>query len=112
MAIQVITAEYSNTPTLIFDEVDVGIGGATAEIVGKLLQQLSKKTQTLCITHLAQVAAKAHHHYQVTKTTEHNSTAVKIALLNRAQRIQEIARMTGGIKITAQTLAHAEEMLS
>ncbi|MEK6730890.1 MAG: DNA repair protein RecN [Pseudomonadota bacterium] len=112
LAIQVITAEYSNTPTLIFDEVDVGIGGATAEIVGKLLQQLSKKTQTLCITHLAQVAAKAHHHYQVTKTTEHNSTAVKIALLNRAQRIQEIARMTGGIKITAQTLAHAEEMLS
>lgn len=112
LAIEVITAQNTNTPTLIFDEVDVGIGGGTAEIVGKLLRQLGNRTQVLCITHLPQVAAQGHHHLMVGKTTDGKQTNTTITALKPEQKIQEIARMLGGVKITKQTLAHAEEMLA
>ncbi len=111
LSLQVIIAECYQTPVLIFDEVDVGIGGGIAEIVGKLLRTLGAKTQVLCITHLAQVAACAHHHLQVAKTTDGRITQSKITTLNQTQRVEEIARMLGGMAITPKTLAHAREML-
>lgn len=112
LALEVITAQKEGTPTLIFDEVDVGIGGKTAEIVGKLLRQLSESVQVLCITHLAQVAAQGHHHYKVTKITESTSTHSTIKPLTRTERIEEIARMLSGSQITEQTLTHAESILT
>lgn len=111
LAIQVVTAQAENTATMIFDEVDVGIGGGTAEIVGKLLRELGKKAQVLCITHLAQVAAQGKQHLRVSKTSNKTSTVTAIQSLSGEERIQEIGRMLGGLKITQQTLAHAEEML-
>jgi DNA repair protein RecN (Recombination protein N) len=111
LAIQVVIATTSITPSLIFDEVDVGIGGATAEIVGRLLSQLGQHCQLLCITHLAQVASQAQHHLQVSKFSQGQVTQTQVAALTDEQRIQEIARMLGGVKLTQQTLAHAEEML-
>lgn len=111
LAIQVITAQTNVTPTLIFDEVDVGIGGSTAAIVGQLLRKLGNTAQVLCVTHLAQVAAQGHHHLQVNKFTEKNQTRTQINQLNGEEKIQEIARMIGGMKITKQTLAHAKELL-
>ena len=111
LAIQVVTAQKSKMPILIFDEVDVGIGGATAEIVGKLLRELGEATQTLCITHQAQVAAKGHNHLSVGKTNDAEVTKVNITYLDQEGRIKELARMIGGVKITPQTYAHAEEML-
>ena len=112
LAIQVITAVSQITPTLIFDEVDVGIGGKTAEIVGQLLRQLSKNTQIICITHLPQIAAQAHSQMAVEKNIIHGGTELKLMVLDQKERTEEIARMLGGIKITQQTLAHAEEMLN
>ncbi len=111
LAIQVITAQRSGVPTLIFDEVDVGIGGGVAEIVGKLLRQLGEQRQVLCITHLPQVACQGEQHLQVSKTIGKNHTQTQIMLLDEQQRVTEIARMLGGVEITAQTLAHAAEML-
>lgn len=111
LAIQVITAQSSGVPILVFDEVDVGIGGRVAEIVGQLLNHLGQQRQVLCITHLPQVACQAHHHLQVTKVIDHQSTSTSIQLLNNKQRVEEIARMLGGMEITSQTLAHAQEML-
>jgi DNA repair protein RecN (Recombination protein N) len=113
LAIQVATARCSGVPTLIFDEVDVGIGGGTAEIVGKLLRQLGDFRQVLCVTHLPQVAAQGHHHLQVSKSGGGNGSEVQteISALDGETRIQEIARMLGGVEITPQTLAHAEEMV-
>jgi DNA repair protein RecN (Recombination protein N) len=112
LALQVILATRDNTPTLIFDEVDVGIGGKTAEVVGQLLKKLGEKCQVLCITHLAQVASQGHYHYFVEKITENNQTHTKISELNSKERIQEVARMLGGQSITKQALAHAKEMLA
>ncbi|MCP5162692.1 MAG: DNA repair protein RecN [Hahellaceae bacterium] len=112
LAIQVITAQTSTIPTLVFDEVDVGIGGGTAEVVGKLLRQLGHQGQVLCVTHLPQVASHGHTHLFVSKTQEGNVTKSQISQLNGQNRIEEIARMLGGLQITRQTLAHAEEMLS
>ena len=112
LAIQVVIATTSITPSLIFDEVDVGIGGATAEIVGRLLSQLGQHCQLLCITHLPQVASQAQHHLQVSKSSQGNATQTQVAALDDDQRIQEIARMLGGVTLTQQTLAHAKEMLS
>lgn len=112
LAIQVVTAQNSNTPTLIFDEVDVGIGGGTAEIIGNLLKQLGTKTQVFCITHLGQVASKGNHHLRVEKAIENDTTKIALNYLSKKDRIEEIARMIGGINITSQTLAHAKEMLS
>ena len=111
LAIQVITAQTEDTPTLIFDEVDVGIGGGIATIVGKLLRTLGTNAQVLCVTHLPQVAAHAHQHLQVDKQTHTGNTHTTIRALDHQDKIQEIARMLGGIKITEQTLAHAKEML-
>lgn len=111
LAIQVATADCSRIPTLIFDEVDVGIGGAIAETVGKLLRQLGVQNQVLCVTHLPQVAAQANQHLQVSKHTDGKTTETRIVALDQEQRVEEIARMLGGVDITKQTLAHASEMV-
>jgi DNA repair protein RecN (Recombination protein N) len=111
LAIQVIAVEDDLVPTLIFDEVDVGIGGSVAEIVGRQLRQLANHRQVICVTHLPQVAALGHHHLQVSKQTEDNATSSQIQTLDESQRIDEIARMLGGIDITEQTLSHAKEMI-
>ena len=111
LAIQVVTAQRRGVPILVFDEVDVGIGGSVAEIVGQLLKHLGEQRQVLCITHLPQVASQGHHHLQVSKSFDLQTTHIKINLLEYKQRVEEIARMLGGIEITMQTLAHAEEML-
>lgn len=112
LAIQVIFAQKENTPTLIFDEIDVGIGGGIAEIVGKLLKILGTKTQVFSVTHLPQVAAQADQHFQVKKVINNNLTQTQIVKLDFKERITEIARMLGGVKITKHTLVHAEEMLA
>lgn len=111
LAIQVIAAKNSSISTLIFDEVDVGIGGATANVVGQLLRQLGEKGQVLCVTHQPQVAACAHHHLFVSKSTKKNSTHSQIKTLTNTERTSEIARMLGGEKVTNTTLNHAKEML-
>lgn len=111
LAIQVVLADNVHIPTLIFDEVDVGIGGGVAEIVGSRLRALAENRQVLCVTHLAQVAAQAHSHLQVSKTRGKDSTGTDIKILDETGRGQEIARMLGGVEITKQTLAHAEEMI-
>ena len=112
LALQVITSRVGRVPTLIFDEVDVGIGGGVAEIVGAQLRTLAGSRQVLCITHLAQVAAQGHRHLQVAKETAANTTVTHISPLNAKERVQEVARMLGGVEITRQTLDLATEMLS
>ncbi len=112
LALHVIIAQHYQTPTLIFDEVDVGIGGATAEIVGQLLRRLGDKAQILCITHLAQVAAQANQHMLVNKIIVNDTTQTQLITLDKTQRIREIARMLGGKHVTSHSLAHAEEMLN
>ena len=111
LAIQVITAQTSATPTLVFDEVDVGIGGATGDVVGQLLRQLGERGQVICVTHLAQVASKGHQHLQVVKTASKKSAESTLVELAGESKVEEIARMLGGLKITEQSLAHAREML-
>jgi DNA repair protein RecN (Recombination protein N) len=111
LAIQVITAQKISTPTLIFDEVDVGISGQTASIVGKLLRQLGNKTQVMCVTHLPQVASKGHQQMFVSKTTDGKTTETCMKALSQEKRIEELARLLGGDKITASTLSNAAEML-
>ena len=112
LAIEVVTAEHSTIPTLIFDEVDVGIGGATAEIVGRLLRRLGDKGQVVCVTHLPQVAAQAHQHYRANKQGDARQLVSSLEHLDDSHRLEEIARMLGGVTITDQTLAHAREMLA
>ena len=112
LAIQVITAQTSNIPSLIFDEVDVGIGGGTAERVGRLLNELGKHSQVLCVTHQPQVAAQAQNHLQVSKIAGDEQTFTNIRPLDNTQRTEEIARMLGGVEITQHTLDHAQEMLA
>lgn len=112
LAIQVVTAQTSAIPTLVFDEVDVGIGGATAEVVGNLLRELGSRGQVLCVTHQPQVASKGHHHFVVEKISGKNSTRAQLQPLSDDKKIEEIARMLGGIAITEQSRAHAKEMLS
>ena len=111
LAIQVVTAGKRSVPTLVFDEVDVGIGGGVAEIVGQHLRQLAATQQVICITHLPQVAAQAYHQLQVSKKQSTDSTYIEISQLDSQQRVEEIARMLGGVKLTEKTLSHAEEML-
>jgi len=111
LAIRVVTAQQGSTPTMIFDEVDVGIGGGVAEIVGQLLQRLGVSRQVLVITHLPQVAAQGAHHMVVSKTTSNGQTLSHIAALDEALRVEEIARMLGGVEITDTTRKHAAEML-
>jgi DNA repair protein RecN (Recombination protein N) len=112
LAIQVATAGCSGVPILIFDEVDVGIGGGVAEIVGQLLHRLGEHRQVLCVTHLPQVAAQGHNHLQIAKSEQQGEIRTDISTLHEDDRIQEIARMLGGLKITEQTLAHAREMVA
>jgi DNA repair protein RecN (Recombination protein N) len=112
LAIQVVTAQTSATPTLVFDEVDVGIGGATADVVGKLLRQLGEKGQVICVTHLAQVASKGHQHLLVSKKSTSTSAESTLELLEGEEKVTEIARMLGGAKLTEQSLAHAREILT
>ncbi|MDY7026088.1 MAG: DNA repair protein RecN [Pseudomonadota bacterium] len=111
LAIQVVAAEKTHMPSVCFDEVDVGIGGGVAEVVGELLQNLSRHTQILCITHLPQVAAHGHIHWLVRKSQTQEATQTQVQALSRQQRIEELARMMGGLTLTEQTLAHAQEML-
>lgn len=111
LAIQVTTSTDKTTPTMIFDEVDSGIGGGIAEIVGQKLRRLSNNRQVLCVTHLPQVASQAHQHLYV-KKDQTETTSSTVSTLNTKHRIEEVARMLGGVNITENTLAHAEEMLS
>lgn len=112
LAIQVITAKHEATPTLVFDEVDVGIGGATAAVVGQLLRQLGEQAQVLCITHLPQVAACGHHHVQIQKLAEDNVTHSTLAALGVTERIQELARMLGDATQSDEAFMHAKAMLT
>ncbi len=112
LALQVATISGGTIPTLVFDEVDVGIGGSIAETVGHRLRRLGDDRQILCITHLPQVAAQAHQQLRVSKYTKSGMTLTAIKMLDQEQRIEEIARMLGGAEITATTRAHAREMLS
>ena len=111
LAIQVVTSACSAVPTLIFDEVDVGIGGGVAEVVGRLLAKLGEQRQVLCVTHLAQVAARAAWQWQVSKEKTDGAFQSRVQGLDDAARIEEIARMLGGVEITERTRAHAAEML-
>jgi len=109
LAIEVNAAE--STPTMIFDEVDSGVGGGIAEIVGKKLRQVGKTAQVLCVTHLPQVASQAQHHVQVRKHTDGKSTRTRLSQLDEEQRTEELARMLGGVEITQATRDHAREMI-
>lgn len=111
LAIQVCATQAALIPTLVFDEVDVGIGGRVAEIVGQRLRKLAGNRQVLCVTHLPQVAALGHHHLQVSKHIDGNLTITRIQPLQTEQRVDELARMLGGLEITEQTLSHAREMI-
>ncbi len=112
LGIQVITAQTSRVPTLVFDEVDVGIGGPTAEIVGQLLRQLGARGQVLTVTHLPQVAAQGHQHLFVRKQQSKHETRTCIDQLDEQARVKEVARMLGGIDLTDESLAHARKLLS
>jgi DNA repair protein RecN (Recombination protein N) len=111
LAIQMITAQRGATPTLLFDEVDVGIGGATAALVGQFLRKLGERLQVFCVTHQPQVASAAHHHFVVEKRSDQTQTFSHIIPLNDQEKIDEIARMMGGLTITEQTRSHARELL-
>ncbi|HED1543128.1 MAG: DNA repair protein RecN [Kluyvera cryocrescens] len=112
LAIQVITARKMETPALIFDEVDVGISGPTAAVVGKLLRQLGESTQVMCVTHLPQVAGCGHHHFYVSKETDGAMTETHMQPLDKRARLQELARLLGGSEVTRNTLANAKELLA
>jgi DNA repair protein RecN (Recombination protein N) len=111
LAVQTVASRVAQVPTLIFDEVDAGIGGRVAEIVGRMLKQLGVRHQVMCVTHLPQVAAAADQQWQVTKTTANGKVLSRVTVLDRGQRVEEIARMLGGVKITETTRKHAAEML-
>lgn len=112
LAIQVITARKMETPALIFDEVDVGISGPTAAVVGKLLRLLGESTQVMCVTHLPQVAGCGHHHFIVSKETDGEMTETHMKPLDKRARLQELARLLGGSEVTRNTLANAKELLA
>ncbi len=112
LAIQVITARKMETPALIFDEVDVGISGPTAAVVGKLLRQLGESTQVMCVTHLPQVAGCGHQHFFVCKETDGEMTETHMYPLDKRARLQELARLLGGSEVTRNTLANAKELLA
>jgi len=112
LALSVMASQAARVPTLIFDEVDTGVGGAVAEVVGKLLRQLGERHQVLCVTHLPQVAACGAHHYEVSKATRKGTTVSHIKALDAQGRVEEVARMLGGLTITDTTRQHAREMLA
>ncbi|GGX85197.1 DNA repair protein RecN [Litchfieldella qijiaojingensis] len=111
LAIQVVAASHSTIPSLVFDEVDVGVSGATAEIVGQLLRRLGENGQVMTVTHLPQVAAQAHQHLHIEKQAQEKTTLTRMSLLDSAGRVRELARMLGGVTLSDRTLAHAREML-
>jgi DNA repair protein RecN (Recombination protein N) len=111
LALQIIVAQDLSIPTLIFDEVDTGIGGGVAEAVGRQLRELGERRQVLCVTHLPQVAAQAHNHYQVNKRTDDQTARALVVPLEPKARVEEIARMLGGLEMTDKTRAHASEMI-
>jgi DNA repair protein RecN (Recombination protein N) len=102
----------NRTGTLVFDEVDTGVGGRVAELVGQQLRALGQNAQVLCVTHLPQVASQGNHHFLVSKRTVAGETSTAVEALSPAQRVEELARMLGGLKITSRTREHAEEMLT
>lgn len=112
LAIQVIASDGSAIPTMVFDEVDSGVGGGVAEMVGRRLQELGASRQVLCVTHLPQVASLADQHFRVSKVTDGKSTRTRLHVLSKDERVEELARMLGGVEITQKTLAHAAEMLA
>lgn len=109
---QVVISQVASVPTLIFDEVDVGIGGRVAEVIGHMLRDLGQRYQVLCITHLPQVASCGKHHWQVSKREHKGQVLSSIAPLDAEQRVLEIARMLGGVELTQTTREHAAEMLA
>ena len=112
LALQVAASENVTAPTMIFDEVDVGIGGGVAEVVGTLLRRLAQSVQVICVTHLGQVASQGQHHFKVSKGSSDQATQTDLELLNAEGRIDEIARMVGGVDMTESSRAHAQDMLS
>jgi DNA replication and repair protein RecN len=112
LAIQVITAQKMETPAMIFDEVDVGISGPTAAVVGQMLRQLGESTQVMCVTHLPQVAGCGHQHFYVSKETDGEMTETHMQPLDKRARLQELARLLGGSEVTRNTLANAKELLA
>jgi len=112
LALKTILVEGDPIPTLVFDEVDAGIGGAVAEEVGKKLRKIASRRQVFCITHLAQIASMAMSHYGVSKAVKKDRTSTEVRLLDRKERVDEIARMLGGKTITDATVRHAEEMIA
>ena len=111
LAIQIATSEVGHVPTLVFDEVDTGIGGAVAATVGRMLQTLGERRQVLCVTHLPQVAAHADHHFRVVKSGDGDRVTSALTRLTGAARVDELARMLAGHEITSRTRAHARELL-
>jgi DNA repair protein RecN (Recombination protein N) len=112
LAIQVIASDGSEIPTMVFDEVDSGVGGGVAEMVGRRLQEIGESRQVLCVTHLPQVASLADQHLRISKVTDGKSTRTGLQVLGKDERIEELARMLGGVEITRKTLEHAAEMLA
>jgi DNA repair protein RecN (Recombination protein N) len=112
LAVQVIASSGSRIPTMVFDEVDSGVGGRVAEMVGRRLRELGETRQVLCVTHLPQVASLASQHFRISKVTDGKSTRTRVQELNSDERVQELARMLGGVDITQKTLDHAAEMLA
>ncbi len=112
LAIEVAALGLDAVPTMVFDEVDTGIGGAVAEVVGQKLRALGAERQVLCVTHLPQVAAQGHHHFQVSKAVAGASTHSAVTPLDDKARIEELARMLGGVEITREVRANARQMLS
>lgn len=112
LAIQVITAGQEGIPTLVFDEVDVGVGGGVAEMVGRQLRRLGESRQVLCVTHQPQVAAQGHHHFRISKQADGKQTRTRVEAVDGEIRVEEVARMSGGLKITEQTLEHARELIA
>jgi DNA repair protein RecN (Recombination protein N) len=112
LAIQVIASDGSAIPTMVFDEVDSGIGGRVAEMVGRRLQELGANRQVLCVTHLPQVASLANQHFRISKVSDGKATRTGVAILGKEERIEELARMLGGVEITQKTIEHAAEMLA
>ena len=112
LALSVITSSAGAIPTLIFDEVDSGIGGGVADVVGRLLKRLGRDHQVLCVTHLPQVASQANQHFEVSKLSVGGKIVARIGGLDSKARVEEIARMLGGLEITATTRMHARELLA
>ena len=111
LALSVVTSKSELAPSIVFDEVDVGISGSVAEVVGRLLRKLSSRYQVLCVTHLAQVAAQGHEHMKVIKSQKKDATYAQMSALNKEQRTDELARILGGIKVSDKTRLVAEEMI-